>query len=95
MAAGVRKFSRCGGTALPLGWQSSPAAVAMQCQTSSKVLPRQRENFATEVRELCFSDECTKTFEEKRDVLSGFISCSAVAAFPRHSDDPGCGSPLP
>ena len=46
----------CSGTALLLGYESSPAAVAMQCQTSSKVLPRQRENFATEMGELCFSD---------------------------------------
>ena len=44
----------CSGTALLLGYESSPTAVAMQCQTSSKVLPRQRENFATEMGELCF-----------------------------------------
>ena len=56
IAAAVAKFSRCGGNAVLLGWQSSPAAVAMQCQTSSKVLPRQRENFATEMGELCSSD---------------------------------------
>ncbi|MBR2153341.1 MAG: hypothetical protein IJ901_01820 [Bacteroidaceae bacterium] len=43
------KFSRCGGTALLLGWQSSPAAVAMQCQTSSNAVPPQQENFATEI----------------------------------------------
>ncbi len=49
------------GTALLLRWESSLAAVAMQCQTRSKVLPRQRENFATEMGELCFSDRYADT----------------------------------
>ena len=49
------------GTALLLGWQSSPTAVAMQCHLHSKVLPRQRENFAMEMGELYspFSNFCS------------------------------------
>jgi len=49
------------GTALLLQRESSLAAVALQCQTSSKVLPRQRENFAMEMGELYspFSNFCS------------------------------------
>ncbi len=68
----------CSGTALLLGYESSPAAVAMQCQTSSKVLPRQRENFATEMGELCFSDRCVLT------IMHGGLTGSSSLPSSRH-----------
>ena len=53
------------GTALLRWWHSYLAAVAMQCCCGSNAVPPQRENFATEMGELCYSDECTKIFEKE------------------------------
>ena len=76
----------CSGTALLLGYESSPTAVAMQCQTSSKVLPRQRENFATEMGELCFSDSCMLTIKH-----GGLTGSSSLLSSPHCSEDKAFG----
>lgn len=47
------KFSHCRGTALLLPWQSSATAVALHCCCGGRTVPRQRENFAPAIRELC------------------------------------------
>ncbi|MBR2153105.1 MAG: hypothetical protein IJ901_00595, partial [Bacteroidaceae bacterium] len=55
------------GTAWPLPWHSYPTAVAMQCQTSGIVIPRQRENYVTEVAELCHCNGRTVRLRLKKD----------------------------